>query len=117
MACAKCDFYTPKQSTAALQLEGKQHLLRLLQEISLGDAKQAAVEEGVSAYEKLLLRLADVPTPAGPLSDRSAPVLYRSLFRNLPYSPPSRNKRRLHLTRGARRRQPSGTLASCPDST
>jgi hypothetical protein len=46
-------------------LEGKQHLLRLLQEIPLGDAEQAAVEDGVAAYEKLLIKLADVPTPAG----------------------------------------------------
>jgi hypothetical protein len=66
MACAKCDFYMPKDSTAALLLEGKEHLLRLLQEIPLGEAEHAAVEEGVAAYEKLLLKLADVPTPAGP---------------------------------------------------
>jgi hypothetical protein len=66
MACAKCDFYMPKDSTAALLLEGKEHLLRLLQEIPLGEAEHAAIEEGVTAYEKLLLKLADVPTPAGP---------------------------------------------------
>ena len=66
MACAKCDFYMPKLSTAALLLEGKQNLLRLLQEIPLGDVEQAAVEDGVAAYESLLLKLADVPTPAGP---------------------------------------------------
>ena len=66
MACAKCDFYMPKESTAALLLEGKTHLLRLLQEIPLGDAKQAAIEEGVAAYENLLSKLADLPTPAGP---------------------------------------------------
>jgi integrase len=66
MACAKCDFYMPKQSTTALLLEGKTHLLRLLQEIPLGDAEQAAVEDGLTAYENLLLKLADVPTPAGP---------------------------------------------------
>ena len=66
MACAKCDFYMPKESTAALLLEGKTHLLRLLQEIPLGEAEQAAVEDGVTAYEKLLSKLADVPTPAGP---------------------------------------------------
>jgi hypothetical protein len=35
MACAKCDFYMPKDSMAALLLEGKEHLLRLLQEIPL----------------------------------------------------------------------------------
>ena len=65
MACAKCDFYMPKESTAALLLEGKTHLLRLLQEIPLGEAEQAAVEDGVTAYENLLSKLADVPTPAG----------------------------------------------------
>jgi integrase len=66
MACAKCDFYMPKQSTASLMLEGKQHLLRLLQEIPLGEAEQAAVEDGLTAYDNLLLKLADEPTPAGP---------------------------------------------------
>jgi hypothetical protein len=66
MACAKCDFYMPKESTAALLLEGKEHLLRLLQEIPLGESEQAAVEDGITAYEKLLLKLADVATPAGP---------------------------------------------------
>jgi hypothetical protein len=64
MACAKCDFYMPKDSTAALLLEGS--LLRLLQEIPLGEAEQAAVEDGVAAYENLLSKLSDVPTPAGP---------------------------------------------------
>ncbi len=65
MACAKCDFYLPKESTSALLLEGKQNLVRLLQEIPLGEAEQAAVEEGVTAYENLLAKLADVPTPSG----------------------------------------------------
>jgi hypothetical protein len=66
MACAKCDFYMPKQSTAALLLEGKKHLLWLLQEIPLGEAEQVAVEDGVTAYENLLSKLVDVPAPAGP---------------------------------------------------
>jgi hypothetical protein len=66
MACAKCDFYMPKESTAALLLEGKTHLLQLLQENPLGDAEQAAVEDGVAAYENLLSKLADVATLAGP---------------------------------------------------
>ena len=42
------------------------NLLRLLQEIPLGEPEQAAVEDGVAAYENLLSKLADVPTPAGP---------------------------------------------------
>ena len=66
MACAKCDFYLPKKSAAALLLEGKTQLLRLLQEIPLGESEQAAVEDGIAAYENLLSKLADVPTPAGP---------------------------------------------------
>ena len=65
MACAKCDFYMPKESSSALLLEGKRNLLRLLQEIPLGEAEQAAVEEGVTAFEALLAKLADVPTPSG----------------------------------------------------
>ncbi len=66
MACAKCNFYMPKQSSSAQMLEGKANLLRLLQVIPLAEAEATAVEDGAAAYEKLLLKLADVPTPAGP---------------------------------------------------
>jgi len=66
MACAKCSFYTPKGSTASALLEGKSNLLRMRQEIPLNDAELAALDDGVSALEVLLNRLADVPTPAGP---------------------------------------------------
>ena len=65
MACAKCSFYIPKESTAAALLEGKTNLLRMRQEIPLSDAELAALDDGVSALESLLSRLADVPTPAG----------------------------------------------------
>jgi len=66
MACAKCSFYMPKGSTMAALLEGKSNLLRMRQEIPLNDAELAALDDGVSALESLLSRLADVPTPAGP---------------------------------------------------
>jgi hypothetical protein len=66
MACAKCSFYLPKGSSQALLLEGKAHLLRMRQEIPLNAAELAAVDDGVSALNKLLAQLADVPTPAGP---------------------------------------------------
>jgi integrase len=66
MACAKCSFYLPKESTKAQLLEAKANLLRLRQDIPLGDAELSAVEEGLTAYERLLVKLADVPTPAGP---------------------------------------------------
>jgi hypothetical protein len=36
------------------------------QEIPLGESEIAALDDGVSALESLLGRLASVPTPAGP---------------------------------------------------
>jgi len=66
MACAKCAFYMPKESSQAQFLEGKEHLQRMLQEIPLTDEEREAVEEGIEALEKLSYHLADVPTPAGP---------------------------------------------------
>jgi hypothetical protein len=66
MACAKCAFYVPKGSGRAQMLEGKAHLLRMLQEIPLTDDERAAAEDGVNAFDQLLAKLTDVPTPAGP---------------------------------------------------
>lgn len=65
MACAKCSFYKPKGSTAALLLEGKTNLLRMRQEIPLLEAELAAIDDGVGALDELLKKLADVPTPEG----------------------------------------------------
>lgn len=64
MACAKCSFYRPKESTKGPLLEGKRHLQRMLQAVPLLDDERAAVEEGVEAMDKLLQRLAQVPTPS-----------------------------------------------------
>jgi integrase len=66
MACAKCGFYVAKASTKAQLLEGKNNLLRLRQEIPLGELELAAVDDGVTALEQLVAQLEDVPTPAGP---------------------------------------------------
>lgn len=66
MACARCDFYTPKGSTKAQLLEAKNNLQRMLAAIPLTDDERAAVDDGHTAVEALLARLADVPTPAGP---------------------------------------------------
>lgn len=66
MACARCSFYLPKDSTKAQLLEGKANLSRMREEIPLTDEEVAAVEEGIELHEKLLERLADVPTPEGP---------------------------------------------------
>jgi integrase len=66
MACARCDFYVPKASTRAQLLEAKNHLQRMVATIPLTDDEQTAVEEGAAAVDRLLERLVDLPTPAGP---------------------------------------------------
>jgi hypothetical protein len=66
MACAKCDFYTPKDSSKALLLEARDNLQRMLAAVPLTDDERAAVDDGHTALDQLLQRLADTPTPAGP---------------------------------------------------
>ncbi|HEV2498324.1 MAG TPA: site-specific integrase [Terriglobia bacterium] len=75
MACARCSFYVPKASVQAQALEAKANLLRLRQEIPLTDEEVAAVNEGIQAYEQLLNKLADVPTPAGPTPRELIPLV------------------------------------------
>jgi integrase len=65
MACARCDFYLPKDSTKAQLVEAKDNLQRMLATIPLTDDERAAVEDGTAAVERLVDRLTDVPTPAG----------------------------------------------------
>jgi integrase len=65
MACARCDFYAPKDSSQAQLLEAKDNLQRMLAAIPLTDEERAAVEDGRTALDALLARLADIPTPAG----------------------------------------------------
>jgi hypothetical protein len=65
MACAKCDFYTPKNSTKTQLLEARDNLQKMLASIPLTDDERAAVDDGQAALDSLLGRLADVPTPAG----------------------------------------------------
>jgi len=48
MACAKCAFYSPKQSARAEILEGRANLLRLRQEIPLAEAELQAVNDGIA---------------------------------------------------------------------
>jgi len=66
MACARCDFYLPKDSSRAQLLEARNNLQKMLAQIPLTDDERAAVEEGTAAVEKLIKRLRDVPTLAGP---------------------------------------------------
>jgi integrase len=66
MACAKCDFYTPKDSSKRQLLEAKENLQKMLANIPLSEDERAAVDDGQAALDQLLQRLTDVPTPAGP---------------------------------------------------
>ena len=65
MACARCDFYTPKASSKGQLLEAKDNLQRMLANIPLTDDERAAVDDGQTALDQLLERLIDTPTPAG----------------------------------------------------
>jgi hypothetical protein len=65
MACARCDFYIPKESSKHQLLQAKSNLQRMLVSIPLTDDEQAAVQDGHAALDQLLQRLADTPTPAG----------------------------------------------------
>jgi hypothetical protein len=63
MACARCAFYVPKDSSQAQLLEAQTNLRHLLQEIELTDEEVAAVEGDLAALEALVDRLAQVATP------------------------------------------------------
>jgi integrase len=66
MACARCDFYIPKQSTKAQLLEASDNLQRMRADIPLTDDELAAVDNDAAAVHRLLTRLEETPTPAGP---------------------------------------------------
>ena len=66
MACARCDFYTPKASSKGQLLEVKENLQKMLAAIPLTGDERAAVDDGQAALDQLLERLTDIPTPAGP---------------------------------------------------
>lgn len=63
MACAKCSFYLPKSSSEAQYIEGRQNLLKMMQEIPLTDDEQAAVNNDIGATDKLLEKLKNIETP------------------------------------------------------
>jgi hypothetical protein len=65
MACAKCDFYIPKDSAKAQFIEGKANLIRMRQEMQLSEDEIIAVEGGIKAMDILYKKLEDVPTPSG----------------------------------------------------
>ncbi|MGH2604193.1 MAG: tyrosine-type recombinase/integrase, partial [Dehalococcoidia bacterium] len=90
MACARCDFYTPKDSSKAQLLEAKDNLQRMVAAIPLTDDERAAVEDGQTAVDALLTRLTNVPTPSGPTSrEIGAPttVTMQPIMKIAPHEP------------------------------
>lgn len=83
MACARCDFYEPKESSKAQALQANNSLSRMLASIPLTDDERAAVEDDQQALGRLLARLGDTPTPAGPTPND----LLASTRRHLPIRP------------------------------
>jgi integrase len=65
MACPRCDFYKPKESSLGHLLEAQSNLARLLQEMPLTEEERAAVDGDLAALNRLTTRLADQPTPSG----------------------------------------------------
>lgn len=63
MACARCDFYIPKQSSQADLLASKSGMVHMLQEMPLTDEERKAVDGDVTAIDQLLERLSDEPVP------------------------------------------------------
>jgi hypothetical protein len=48
LACARCDFYVPKQSSQADLITSKAGKIRMLQEIPLTDEERAAIDRASS---------------------------------------------------------------------
>lgn len=65
MACAKCSFYEPKESTRMQALEAGGHLKKMLQEIPLTDTEREAVEDGARLMDALAAGLEQVRAPDG----------------------------------------------------
>jgi hypothetical protein len=65
IACARCDFYRPRESYLVQLLEAKTNILRLRQEIPLTDDERAVVDGDLAAIDRLTVKLMDRPTPSG----------------------------------------------------
>jgi len=66
MACPRCDFYRPQESTLTQLVRAKGNILRFLHELPLTDEERAVVDGDLAAVDRLTARLREQPTPAGP---------------------------------------------------
>ncbi|WP_238598466.1 tyrosine-type recombinase/integrase [Saccharothrix sp. ALI-22-I] len=70
LACARCPFYLPKQSSTGQLLAVKDGVEQMLERLTLTDDERAALEGDRDAIAALAERLATVPTPAGPTPEQ-----------------------------------------------
>jgi integrase len=70
LACARCPFYLPKQSSAGQLLSVKDGVEQMLERLTLTDDERAALEGDRDVLTVLTERLAKVPTPAGPTPEQ-----------------------------------------------
>lgn len=66
LACARFDFYTPKESSQGQLLTVRSGIEHMLETVDLTDDEREALEGDRDAVDGLLERLATTPTPAGP---------------------------------------------------
>src|SRR5579885_385683 len=94
-----------------VEKNGSKIRARVAEAIPLGEAKQAAVEDGVAAYENLLSKLTDVPTPAGPTPRQIGAgfVQITSVRPALPASTPAESR-----STGVGSREPDSRVRSLP---
>lgn len=75
LACARCSFYVPKESSRLRLLQAKGNLEQMMQILVLKEQEQAAVADGVLVIEQLLDRLQKVPTPDGCIPGKTVDAL------------------------------------------
>jgi integrase len=66
LACARCPFYLPKQSSAGQLLAVKNGIDHMLENLVLTDDERTALDGDRAVLTQLANRLAKIPTPAGP---------------------------------------------------
>ncbi|MCQ9183510.1 tyrosine-type recombinase/integrase [Streptomyces sp. IBSBF 2953] len=66
LACARCPFYVPKESTRGQLLAVKDGITQMLEQVDLTEAEHDALDDDLAAITGLAERLTDVPIPAGP---------------------------------------------------
>jgi hypothetical protein len=66
LACARYDYYEPKDLQEVLILEAEGNLVRLRQDLLLPEEEREAIDGDVLTFQKLRAKCWDTATPAGP---------------------------------------------------